>query len=76
MKRILLVEDEPHLRIIYRSALEHGGFHVVEAGDGSEALHYLLQPEAPGAYASPPCLMHELDPEWTGVPAPERREPR
>jgi len=37
---------------------------------------YLLQPEAPGAYASPPCLMHELDPEWTGVPAPERREPR
>ena len=25
---------------------------------------YLLRPEPVGAYASPPCFMHELDPGW------------
>ena len=32
---------------------------------------YLLRPEPAGAYASPPCFMHELEPEWVagaGVP--------
>jgi uncharacterized protein YeaO (DUF488 family) len=27
---------------------------------------YLLRPEEPASYASPPCFMHELDPEWVG----------
>ena len=27
---------------------------------------YLLRPEPAGAYTSPPCFMHELDPEWVG----------
>ena len=35
---ILIVEDEPHLRVFLRSTLERGGYSVLEANDGSEAL--------------------------------------
>lgn len=30
-----------------------------------------LDDEQPAQYASPPCFMHELDPEFRAVPAPE-----
>src|SRR5207244_6440088 len=35
---ILLVEDEAPLRNMLREALASAGYHVLEAGDGSEAL--------------------------------------
>lgn len=36
--RILLVEDDADCRTIYRTILEHGGFEVMEARTGPEAL--------------------------------------
>lgn len=39
--RVLVVEDEPSVRRITRSILEHGGYEVLEAVDGAEALERL-----------------------------------
>lgn len=36
--RILIAEDEPHLREVLRFQLESGGYEVVEAVDGQDAL--------------------------------------
>jgi DNA-binding response OmpR family regulator len=36
--KVLLVEDEPRLRMIVRSNLEHRGVEVLEAQDAAEAL--------------------------------------
>jgi len=36
--RILITEDEPHLRQVLKLQLENGGFDVIEARDGLEAL--------------------------------------
>ena len=44
--RLLLVEDEPDIRLIARAALQRAGFDVLTAGDGSEALE-LVVGEAP-----------------------------
>lgn len=35
---VLLVEDEPALRRLVRRTIEHGGYSVIEAGSGREAL--------------------------------------
>lgn len=39
--RILLVDDEPEIRIITRRMLEKAGHSVIEAGDGVECLEKL-----------------------------------
>jgi two-component system cell cycle sensor histidine kinase/response regulator CckA len=39
--RILLVEDEDHVRSIAASSLQSLGYQVTEAADGEEALEYL-----------------------------------
>ena len=41
MKRILLVDDVPAVRLSIRAALETIGYHVLEAADGKEALDLL-----------------------------------
>ncbi len=46
MKRILIVEDDAHLRRMFRALLENEGFEVREAEDGSEGLASVLS-EAP-----------------------------
>jgi CheY-like chemotaxis protein len=38
MKRILIVDDEPHVIRIMRLALEKAGYSVEEAGNGQQAL--------------------------------------
>ena len=38
---VLVVEDDPALRRMYRTALALAGFDVVEADDGLAALHFL-----------------------------------
>ena len=38
MQKILVVDDDPHIREVVRFALEKAGFSVAEAGDGREAL--------------------------------------
>lgn len=41
MAKILVVDDEPELRAIYRKALEDSGHLVIEARDGVEAMAIL-----------------------------------
>lgn len=43
---ILVVDDEPHLRLLARAILEREGFRVAEAGDGQSALQYMASGEA------------------------------
>lgn len=38
MNRILVVEDDENLQLLYRSVLEHAGFSVITAKNGEEAL--------------------------------------
>lgn len=38
MRRILLVDDDRDSREVYRIILEHGGYEVLEACDGAEAI--------------------------------------
>jgi CheY-like chemotaxis protein len=35
---VLIVDDEPGVRALERRILEGGGYHVIEAGDGAEAV--------------------------------------
>lgn len=44
--RVLIVEDDPLARQMYRSALTFAGFDVIEAQDGLAALHILEQQTA------------------------------
>ena len=37
-RRVLIVDDEPHIRTVLRSYLEAAGFSVLEAADGDSAL--------------------------------------
>ena len=38
MRRVLVVDDEPHIRNVLRGYLEAAGFAVTEAGDGEDAV--------------------------------------
>ena len=40
-RRILIVEDEPNVRLVFRTALEPAGYFVSEAGDGQSAIGQL-----------------------------------
>ena len=42
---VLVVEDDPLVRLVVRDALEEIGLHVVEASDGEGGLLLLLQDE-------------------------------
>lgn len=43
MKRVLIVEDEPRLRLLYQLEFEAEGYRVVEAANADEALQRLEQ---------------------------------
>lgn len=36
--RVLICDDEPHIRLLYRSEFEYAGAEVVVAGDGQECV--------------------------------------
>jgi DNA-binding response OmpR family regulator len=38
LKRILIVDDEEHIRMLYKEELLEDGYDVLTAGDGEEAL--------------------------------------
>jgi DNA-binding response OmpR family regulator len=42
-RTVLVVEDDPAMRRMYRTALGFAGFDVIEAPDGLHALHHLDQ---------------------------------
>ena len=42
-KRILVVDDEPHQRIVFRNLLKQGGYGVFEAERGQKALEIIEQ---------------------------------
>jgi two-component system OmpR family response regulator len=46
MPKVLVVDDDPHIRSVLRFALERDGFAVAEAGDGAAALA-AVEREAP-----------------------------
>ena len=46
MRRVLIVDDEPHIRTVLRGYLEAEGFAVTEAADGAAALA-ALRPDQP-----------------------------
>ncbi|MGH2409112.1 MAG: response regulator, partial [Chloroflexota bacterium] len=46
MSRILIVDDDPHLRELARTFLRNAGFEVIEAADGIEALARLEETRA------------------------------
>ena len=47
--RVLIVDDDPDVRLAVRSLLELHGYAVTEAGDGTEALQLLDDGDLPGA---------------------------
>ena len=75
--RVLLCDDEPSIRMLFRSAVERLGAEVVEAGDGDECLRVALaarpdmvildvvMPRRDGWSTLP--LLRELCPEATVV---------
>lgn len=75
--RVLLVEDEPDIRLIARAALARAGFHVVTAANGVEALALVaaerpdlilldwMMPELDGPGT---CARLKADPASAGIP--------
>jgi DNA-binding NtrC family response regulator len=45
MARVLIIDDEAHLRLLYRLELKLDGYDVIEAGTGGEGLKLLEQEE-------------------------------
>lgn len=46
MTRVMVVDDEPQIRLLLRAYLERDGVEVVEAADGETALEVAAQPPA------------------------------
>lgn len=38
LKKILLVDDEPHIIIMLANRIKHAGYEIITAGDGQEGL--------------------------------------
>ena len=58
--RILIVDDDPHIREVIRFALGKAGFRTVEAGDGARALVHCLGDDPPDLLVLD-ILMPEMD---------------
>ncbi|HKO15678.1 MAG TPA: ATP-binding protein [Gemmatimonadaceae bacterium] len=59
-ERILLVEDEPNVRRIARRMLERGGYTVIEAANGAEALRLVESRREPIALVLTDLVMPEM----------------
>ena len=67
LNRILIVDDEPNVRLVFRTALESVGYTVAEAEDGASALEYLAGSPADRRLARSPDAGH-----WRYGGAPRR----
>lgn len=65
--RILLVDDEEMVRKAIRLILTYGGYHIVEAVDGEEAVQKYLE-------ASPPFDLVLMDLDMPRLNGPEAME--
>ncbi|MCB4768744.1 response regulator [Ancylobacter sp. Lp-2] len=52
--QVLVIDDDPDVRAMVRAAIEDGGLHAVEAGNGREALIWL------GAHPTPSLVLLDL----------------
>jgi DNA-binding response OmpR family regulator len=59
MKKVLIVDDDPDIRTLYRLVLHQEGLEVVEAGNGQEALN-IIKAEEP-ALVLLDIMMPEMD---------------
>lgn len=75
--RLLLVDDDPAVRLIARAALARAGFEVVEAGNAAEALAaaaagsldlILLDWMLPDLDGPEACARLKADPVSAGIP--------
>lgn len=66
MTRVLVVDDEPHIRRLVAFALEKRGYEVIEACDGPEGIER-AQRDAPDV-----ILMDVMMPMMTGFEAVDR----
>ncbi len=71
---ILVAEDDKDLQLLYRAAMEHQGFHVLEARDGAALMDMLRSPD----FHADLLLLDIEMPEAPGVRAIDyiRSEPR
>ena len=72
METILLVDDDPHVRPMIRDILELGGYQILEAGSGEEALRI----EAAHDEAIHLLLTDVMMPGLTGPELARRFRPR
>ena len=54
MRRVLVVDDEPHIRAVLRGYLEAGGLAVIEAGDGDVVAATATPAGTASAASAPP----------------------
>ena len=59
MKNILIVDDDPNIRSLYRMVLQHAGLQVTEAASGPQALSLIDQ--EPPALVLLDIMMPEMD---------------
>ena len=43
MRRVLVIDDEPDVRLLYRVNLRHAGYEVLEADDGERGIEVALE---------------------------------
>jgi len=43
MRRVLVIDDEPDVRLLYRVNLRHAGYEVLEADDGEQGIEVALE---------------------------------
>ena len=77
MKRILAVDDEPHILKLVAFSLKSGGYEVLEATDGLSAIHVdcaeqpdlvLMDVMMPALDGYEACRRLKADPETANIP--------
>jgi two-component system alkaline phosphatase synthesis response regulator PhoP/two-component system response regulator VicR len=77
MKKVLIIDDEPHIVMIVKVRLEKAGYKVISAGDGQEGLEkvrsekpdlILLDQMLPIMGGAEVCNIIKADPEHKRIP--------
>lgn len=77
VKKIVIADDEPRLRLLVRTALEREDCLILEAADGHRALDLILREKPdlvildvvmPGLYGTEVCKQLKTNPETAHIP--------